>query len=123
RRDHRLAGPVAEPDDPLLYNRNLVDGNLHAQVAARHHDPIRHADDLLDPPHRLHLLDLGYDRPGDARLFHRASQWRDVLRSPDVGCGDPINLLLETESQVVEILRSDGGDVQRYAGRSDPFVA
>ena len=45
-------------DRALLHQRDLLERQLHAEVAARDHDPVERLDDLLEVLDRLRLLDL-----------------------------------------------------------------
>ena len=52
---------VGLADEPLLGQRHLLERQLHAQVAPRHHDGVGRLQDALDVPERRVLLDLGDD--------------------------------------------------------------
>ena len=58
RHDHRLVLPPRAQHQLLLRDRHRLRRQLDAQVAARHHDPARRIEDLVDAGQRLRLLDL-----------------------------------------------------------------
>ena len=60
--DHRLGAAAGLVDDQLLVDRHVLERALHAEVAARDHDPVEGLDDAVDRLERLRLLDLGDDR-------------------------------------------------------------
>ena len=44
----------------LLDARHLFERHLDAEIAARHHQRVGEVEDLVEPVHRLRLLDLGH---------------------------------------------------------------
>ena len=54
----------------LLHQRHLLERQLHAEVAAGHHDAVERVDDLVEVVDRLRLLDLGDDGQPHALLVH-----------------------------------------------------
>ena len=44
----------------LLDARHLLQRHFDAEIAARHHDRVGDVHDLVEPVHRLRLLDLGH---------------------------------------------------------------
>ena len=61
-RDHaRLARLPALGDHHLLLAEDLLRGDLHAEVAARHHHAVGGGEDLVELVEALLVLDLGDD--------------------------------------------------------------
>ena len=58
RRDNDLSCPADLLDNHFLDDRNILERNLHAHIAAGHHDAVRYADDFVNVLHALHILDL-----------------------------------------------------------------
>ena len=67
-RDRRLGAPPGHGEQALLHERDLLDRQLDAEVAARDHDPVGRVDDLLGVRRGLRLLDLGDQRHLGAAL-------------------------------------------------------
>jgi hypothetical protein len=57
-RDHRPTHPIGERDDLLLCDRHFFEGELDAQIAARHHHRVGGLHDLFDVLERHVLLDF-----------------------------------------------------------------
>ena len=67
--DNRTVGAVAGFDDLLLQVRNLVRGNLYAQVAAGNHHGIGDFDDFFDVIYCMRVFDFRYDSNAFAAVF------------------------------------------------------
>ena len=67
--DNRTVGAVAGFDDLLLQVRNLVRGNLDAQVAASNHHGIGDFDDFFDVIYCMRVFDFRYDSNAFAAVF------------------------------------------------------
>ena len=59
--DAGLAGHQRRANQVLLRERHLLEGQLHAEVAARDHDAVGDLEDLIDVLERRLCLDLGHD--------------------------------------------------------------
>ena len=59
-RDDRLPVQIGFPDDPLLHQRDFLEGQLDAEVAARHHDRVGSLQDAAQVAEGGVLLDLGH---------------------------------------------------------------
>ena len=75
---------LAELDHPLLRQRHLLEGELHAQVAARHHGGGGDLEDGLEVLERQPLLDLhhheraaGGDAPRAGRCTSSAARTKE----------------------------------------------
>ena len=105
-RDHGLVLLVALRDDPFLGQRNLLGWELDAQVAARHHDRVGDADDLVDVLQALLVLDLGHDVHGGALVHEELPDLQDVLRLPHEGGGHEVQALLHGNGRARRALRN-----------------
>ena len=80
--------------DVLLNKRHFLHGDLHPQIAARHHERIALADDLVDLQQCFGLLDLGdHARVLVLRADH-VLQFNDVPRTAHEAEPDPIHVVL-----------------------------
>ena len=101
-RDHdRLAGAARRARHLLLHARHLFERHLDAEVAARHHQRIGEIEDLVEPMHRLRLLDLGHDGGAAARDL---LGFGDVLRPLDEGERHPVDAGVERGLEVGAVL-------------------
>mmetsp|Transcript_25064 Transcript_25064/g.77314 ORF Transcript_25064/g.77314 Transcript_25064/m.77314 type:complete len:469 (-) Transcript_25064:242-1648(-) len=114
-RDHVLAGGLGLLDHHLLRHPDLLHRDLHAQVAASHHDAVGLREDLVEVPQALDALDLGNDLDGQAaavlpalphvlRALHEAQ--RNVV---GLGRHGPLG-------DVEDLALVHHGDVDAYAG-------
>jgi hypothetical protein len=110
--DHRLAGRAGGAQDPPLDARHPLGRHLDPEVAARDHHRVRAGHDLLEPPDRRRLLELGHDRRPAAGerpdLVH-------VLRPLDEGERHPVDAQPEREVEVAAVLPGQGRDRQHGA--------
>lgn len=92
---------------------------FHPQIAARHHDAVRHLEDFGERPHRGRLFDLGQDggtAPGQfARLKH-------ILGTLDKGQRQPVHPELAGELQILAVLVGQRGQRQHHIGDIDPLA-
>ena len=103
RHHHRLAGAARGAGDLLLDARHLFQRHFHAEVAARHHQRVGDVDDLVEPVHRLRLLDLGH---------HGGAAARDLL-----GLGDVLGPLDERQRDPVDAGVERGFEIGAVLGR------
>ena len=93
RRDHdRLAGAAAGARHLLLHAGHLLERHLDAEIAARHHQRVGQFENVVEPRHRLRLLDLGHHRGAAARDLLGLG---DVLRALDEGQRHPVDAGIE----------------------------
>ena len=121
RHDDRLAEPAPGGNDPLLQHRDLVQGNLDAEIAARHHDGVRSRDDLVDVRDRRRTLELGDDRNRRAMLGDDRPDRRDVARPADVARGEVVGVLGDREGDVRGVLLRDR-ERELRVGKVDPLA-
>jgi hypothetical protein len=98
----------------------IDEGELHPQVAARHHDGVGGLHDGLDVLERDVLLDLGHHVhvPGDQR-----PQPLDVLGAAHEAQGHGVEVVLHGEGQVGPVLLGERRRRHRDAGQVHPLVA
>ena len=88
-----------ERDDLLLHDRDLLDRQLDAEVAARDHHAVRGAHDLLGARDRLRLLDLRHQR--QPRVL---AQLDDLLGAADEAQRDDVDADPLARAHVLEVL-------------------
>ena len=113
-RDHRLKhlrrhddGLVHGPrpaDQVLLRDRHGLGRQLHAQVAARHHDAIRHLQNLIDGLQGLWLLDLGDHLRRLTGLGDQRLERNYVGRPPHERQRQKVHAQLEGETRILLVL-------------------
>ena len=108
RRARELAGLR---EQVLLDERHELDRQLDAEVAARDHDAVRGADDLVHAVDGLRLLDLRDER--QARVL---ADELDVLRAAHERQRDEVDADLLARGEVLEVLLRDGRDLLERAG-------
>ncbi len=79
--DHRLLMFAAGGHDLLLHHGHPGHVDLHAQVAAGHHDAVGRDDDLFQAVERLLLFDLGDDTRRHGAITQQDFQF--AARRPD----------------------------------------
>ena len=121
-RDHRLAALERPQDDPLLQQRHLGRADLDAEVAARDHDAVRLAEDVVEHRNRFRLLDLGDHVSGRAGRLDQGLQRLHVRRGTDERERDVVDPELERELEVVDVLARQRRDRQRDTGQVDALV-
>ena len=121
RRDRRPRVLAAEPQQPLLDHRHLLDRQLDPEVSARDHDAVGDADDVLGARDRLRLLDLRDQR--DPRVL---ADVEDVLGAADEAQRHEVDADLDAGAQVLEVLLGHrwqlvggAGDVEALARCDD----
>mmetsp|Transcript_109989 Transcript_109989/g.354733 ORF Transcript_109989/g.354733 Transcript_109989/m.354733 type:complete len:524 (-) Transcript_109989:26-1597(-) len=90
-RDRVLARGPGLLDHHLLCHPDLLHGDLHAQVAARHHDAVGLRQDGIEVLQALHVLDLGDDLDGLAAAVLTAIL--DVLGALHEAQGDVVRVV------------------------------
>ena len=99
----------------LLDQRHLLDPQLDAEVAARHHDALGGAHDLIGVRGRLRLLDLGDDRDVAAAVAQALVHRVDVLAAAHEGEGQQVHAHVHAGVDQPQVLlahrRQGGGDV------------
>ena len=122
RRNNRLPPFERAVNDPLLQQRHLGRTDLDAEVAARDHDRVRLAEDVVEHRDRFRLLDLRDHVRGRARGLDQRLQRLHVGGRADKGERDEVDAELERELEIVDVLARERGDRQRHAWQVDPLV-
>ena len=105
--DDGLSGVITAPDDVLLDDGDLGKVDLHAHIAARHHNAVGHVEDLVDVFHAFVVFDLGHDF--DEITFSAVQQAANLQYIGGAaykgGC-DEVKALLNTKQDVIAVLRA-----------------
>ena len=120
RGDHGTTHVVRQRDDLLLRKRNLLEWQLDAEIAARHHDGVRRQHDALDVRERRVLLDL---RDNQQPLGNEGAQQLHVLRAAHEAEREVIHVLVDRERDVGAILLGQRRRAHEDAGKIHPLVA
>ncbi len=107
RDDHWTSVSPTAFDDPLLHHGHLVQGDLDAQVAARHHHAVRLEHDLVEVVERPPPFELGNDLQRSARIARGLPHLDDVRRRADVARREKIGVLLDRHPDVAQVLVRD----------------
>ena len=110
---------VAALDDAALEQREFLELDLGAEVAAGDHDDVRLADDGIDVADRLLVLDFGDDLGVSFEGLHRIAQFADMGGVSNERSGDVVRLALDGEGQILVVLFREGGEIQADAGQVD----
>ncbi len=124
--NHRLPGGIGLPGNHLLRQRNLFRLAFHSEIAARHHDPVRLPDNVVDILQRFVLLDLGDDRKFFSFIDVRddkITQLHHIRTGPDERQRDIIDIVGDSEQQIVPVFFRHGRRTDRHTRKVDPFVA
>ena len=99
----------------LLNHRHLLQRNLHAQIAARHHDAVAHAQNFVDVLHALHVFNLGDDGDICASLgAENLAHIQNILRAAREGGGHKIHAVAHAKGDVLPILLAQVGHAQLH---------
>ena len=120
--DHGAVVDQAAADDVLLHQRYLLHGDLHAEIAARHHQGICFADDLVDLQQRFGLLDLGDHLGALIAFVDDVLELDDVPRAAHEAEADPIHIVVQCEVQVQPVLLRQAGQADLGIGQVEAFV-
>ena len=115
RDDHRHLERPRPPRHFLLNSRHPLERQLESEVAARHHDGVAFAEDLLETRDRLRALELGHERNVRRRPLRTSSR---ACRSTAAVC-TKLKAMKSTpardaEAKVFDVLR---GQTRRSAAR------
>ncbi len=109
-------------DHLLLQSRNLLQRNLHTEVAAGYHDAVGLVQNLLQVIHALYALDLRNDLDLALVLCQDFADLADVIRRPGKGCRNVIKAQNASEFDVAPILFADKRHGQIRTGHIDALV-
>ena len=120
--DDRLAAGHALGDHILLNGGDLRKVDLHAHVAASHHDAVRFGQDLPQVADALLIFDLGDDADAGVGGVQHAADLPDIGGAADKAGGDEVEALLHAEQDIVLVLLAHVGHGQGHAGYVDALV-
>jgi len=103
-----------------LQDRYALDRHLHAQVAARHHQPVGLSDDGIEVGYGCRLLDLGHDGGG---LPDKLAGELDVLAALHERQGHPIDAEAQCVVEIGLVLVGERADRQHGVGQADALAA
>ncbi len=109
-------------DQFLLHVRHFFERDLHAQIAARHHDAVEGVDDLGGLAYCFGPFDLGQDRhfeivnPGNCAQFMRRRGIADKRQA------EPIDARGGSDGDGFAIPACDGGNVEFGVRKIDALV-
>ena len=120
--DDRLAGLTAHLDRTLLDDGHLLEGQFHAQVAARDHHAVEGRHNALEVGHGLRLLHLGEDGDPPAHLVHDRVHILDVGGRAHERQEHEVDTDPQRPAQVVLVLVRQRRHADRDTGKVDPLV-
>mmetsp|Transcript_3513 Transcript_3513/g.15487 ORF Transcript_3513/g.15487 Transcript_3513/m.15487 type:complete len:311 (-) Transcript_3513:976-1908(-) len=111
RRHHGLTRGVTFLDHELLREEDLLGRDLHPEVAARDHDAVAQAEDVVVVAQTLVVLNLGDDPDGRAaRVVQHVPDLEDVAALANERRGDEVHVVNHPEADdVVEVLLGERG--------------
>src|SRR5690606_12665251 len=122
RGDDRLAVAVAHFDHVLLDQRHVLRRDVHAQIAAGHHDAVALLDDLLQVLHALAVFDFGDDRLVAAALADHFAHGPHVLGFAHEGRRDHVHAHAHAVADMFLVAFGQGGQVQVRVGDHQAFA-
>ena len=96
-------------------NGKLFECDLHAEVAASHHDSVGGLEDFVEIVDALLVFDLRDEALMSPGLFNDATYFEYVLRASHEGQRDEVEVLLESKPDVLAVLLRDGRKVHPNA--------
>ena len=119
RNDHRFRHRAAPADQAFLNRRHVLHRQFHPQIAARHHDPIGHGQDIFERFHSGGFFDLGQDRgPAigqGAGLFHIFGPLNKAERQP-------VDPKRTNKFQILAVFFAERGKGQNHIGHIHPLA-
>ncbi len=97
----------------------LAERDLDAEVAARHHDDVGRADDVVEVVDRGLVLDLGDDFRRRLPVLEKKAEQLDVVGLADERQRDEIDAFLEADERVAAVLFGERREVHVHAGQVD----
>ena len=120
--DHGALGGDALLDDAPLRVGNHLGRQLHAQVAARHHDAVRRLDDLVDAVEALLIFDLRDDLDGASVRIEDLLHGRDIAGATHERVGDEVDVVRHGPLDEPAVLLGDRRQVDRHARNVDALA-
>ena len=92
-------------DELFLDHGHVLQRNFHAQVAARNHDAVGHAENFIDVVHALMVFNLGDQERVLARLAaQKLADLQNIGRAAREGRGDEIHMVADAKADIVDIV-------------------
>ena len=122
-RDDTLPQQAAFGNQLFLNGRQLLEGNLHTHIAARHHDAVARGAYFLDIVHAGLVLDFGYQiNIGTAVRLHKLADIQQILLAGDKGTGNIIHAVLDAEGKIALVLLVEIHLPEHLAGKAHALV-
>ncbi|KAH3665823.1 hypothetical protein OGAPHI_004011 [Ogataea philodendri] len=102
--DNRLSSKVALGNHLFLHHKHLRSRNLDTQISSSNHNSVGLRENLVKVVHTLLVLDLGDDLDVLTFLAQDLSNLQNVVGRTDERSKHHVDLILDTESQVVLVL-------------------
>ena len=112
--DHALEHVRGDDDGPAhaqtgldhspLNNGQLLIRTFDPQIAPRHHDAVRFADDFIEIDDRFLTFNLGDDERPTGRVFDHCFELQNILGFPHEGEGNVIDAHFEAHRDVGQVL-------------------
>ena len=117
--DDTLPQQAAFGNQLFLNGRQLLEGNLHTHIAARHHDAVARGAYFLDIVHTGLVLDFGYQiNIGTAVRLHKLADIQQILLAGDKGTGNIIHAVLDAEGKIALVLLVEIHLPEHLAGKA-----
>ena len=113
--DNRYIVGITFLDNDLLDMRHLLGRDFHSQVSSGHHNSVRSCNDLINIFYTLCIFDLGDNR--NMLCIVLLKDLLDLLDTcciPDKRSCDKINVLPDTEKDILFVLFCDSRKVHLY---------
>lgn len=120
--DDRLTLDVTLGDHHLLSDKDLGGGNLDAQVTTGNHDTVSLLEDLVKVVDTLLILNLGNDLDLPALFAQDFTNVPNVASATDKRSKDHVDVVLDTELQVVPVLLGQSREVNVGLGQVDTLT-
>ncbi len=109
-------------DDALLNERDLFQSQLHAQIAASHHDAFAFVQNLLQVLPALRFLDLGDHRNLRVVLLQVQLHPLQIARPAHERERHEIDARLQAALQILHVFAGERGRAQLHPGQVDALV-
>lgn len=120
--DDRLTLDVTLGDHHLLSDEDLGGGNFDTQVTTGDHDTVSLLEDLVKVVDTLLVLNLGNDLDLPALFAQDFTNVPNVTSATDKRSKDHVDVVLDTELQVVPVLLGQSREVNVGLGQVDTLT-
>ena len=123
RGDNRLARRNAALNQLLLQARHILQRHFYAQIAARHHHAVHHAENLVNVLHALHVLNFGNNVDGMAViLLQDVTNLHNIVRAARERSRNEIITILDGKENILMVFFADEGHRQVRIRNVDALV-